>query len=172
MARQSSAPRRPARPPRRHRPSGSGRRRSARRAAGARRTPRSAHGIAQPVSGADASGLRRGVHRDERRSGVRLAGNDADGPPVQRWIGRLLARGEEAVGVEVEPRGGGGHGIVLGGRPDPEYAHGSGALRCAVGRPLDGSQWVGTIVGSPGEALTRDALARPGTVRPWLLQQA
>ena len=70
---------------------------------------RIAHAIARTHAGA----LRGRVHGDERGIGVLRTGDDAHRTPVQARIGGLLARGEETVGVEVEPRSLTGHVIAL-----------------------------------------------------------
>ena len=60
-------------------------------------------GIAQPIARTHAGALRHGVHRDQRSVVVEIPCNDADGTPVQTRIRGLLARREEAIGVEIQP---------------------------------------------------------------------
>ena len=69
--------------------------------------------IAQPITGTHARALRSGVHGDQRGVGVGTPRDDTHWTAVQAWIGRLLARGEKTVGVEVEPRGRSRHAITL-----------------------------------------------------------
>ena len=62
--------------------------------------------IAGALALAGAAALCGRVHRDEHRAGARRVGRrDADGTPVERRVGRLLARGEEPVAIKIE----GGH---------------------------------------------------------------
>ena len=65
--------------------------------------------IADSVPGTHAGALRRRVDGDERRVRVRRPSDDIDRMAVQVRIGRLLARCEEPVAVEVQPGTGGPH---------------------------------------------------------------
>ena len=105
--------------------------------------------IAQPIAGAHARALRHGVDGDEGRVGVRVSGDDTDRTAVQARIGRLLARGEETVGVEVEPRSWTRHEFALD-EEDPSYCMGS--------RESDPRDGVSTDRGSAREAHPGDCL--------------
>ena len=59
--------------------------------------------ITEPIARAHAGTLGDGVHRDQRRIGVRLAGHDTDGTPVKDGIGSFLAGGKKPVRVEIQP---------------------------------------------------------------------
>ena len=96
--------------------------------------------VRKPIPGSHPGALPCGVHRDQGRIWVRVAGDDTDGPSVQRRVGRLLAGGEESVGVEVEPRGVSGNDIVLGGRTRPKIRT---RLRRTSVRGCPRSRWSG-----------------------------
>ena len=68
--------------------------------------------------------FRHGIHGDQRGVGIGAPRDDTDRTAVQARIGRLLARGEETVGVEVEPRGRSRHAIALY-EEEPPYSMGS-----------------------------------------------
>ena len=61
--------------------------------------------IAQPIAGTHAGTLSHSVHGDQRGVGVGTPRDDTNRTAVQARIGGLLARCEESIGVEVEPRG-------------------------------------------------------------------
>ena len=69
--------------------------------------------LAHSIAGTHTGALRRCVHRDERSISVRATRDDTDGTPMQARISGLLARGEEAIGIEIEPGRASGHGSVL-----------------------------------------------------------
>ena len=59
--------------------------------------------IADPIARSNTCTLRDCVDGDQGRIRVGLSGDDADGTPVERRIGRLLAGGEKTIRIEVEP---------------------------------------------------------------------